>query len=169
MMESLIIIESLTKSYNENISIGLKCLYQIIYILSKIRGVKTLIKFFPSDVFIFENIILFLINLSLDDSENWCLIYTLILWTSVLSLVPFDIDTIDSNNNIISSLLNYYKKSLGLSGIIRDMTSYAISKFITRPDIIKKGLLESFFEWSASNLSEKNPNLFLILGKLTIN
>ena len=132
MIESLIILESLTKSYNENISIGLKCLYQIIYILSKIRGVKTLIKFFPSDVFIFENIILFLINLSLEDSENWCLIYTLILWTSVLSLVPFDIDTIDSNNNIISSLLNYYKKSLGLSGIIRDMTSYAISKFISR-------------------------------------
>ena len=70
MMESLIILESLTKSYNENISIGLKCLYQIIYILSKIRGVKTLIKFFPSDVFIFENIILFLINLSLEDSEK---------------------------------------------------------------------------------------------------
>ena len=166
MNESLIIIESLTKNHNENISTGLKCLYQIIYILSKIRGVKTLIKFFPSDVFIFETIILFLTKLSQEDTENWCLIYTLLLWTSVLCLVPFDIDTIDSNNNIITTLLNYYKNGLRLSGIIRDITSYAIAKFITRPDIIKKGLLDNFFKWSASVLSEKNPNLFLVLGNI---
>lgn len=169
MKESLIIIEYLSKNTNENIMIGLKCLYQIIYVLSKIRGIKTLVKFFPSEVFIFETIILFLVNLNLEDTENWCLIYTLILWTSVLSLVPFDIDTIDSNNNIINTLLEYYKKGLGLSGIIRDITSYAIAKFITRPDIIKKGLLGSFLNWSVSVLSEKLPNMFLVLGKYYIN
>ena len=164
MKDSLLIIEYLTKSNTENVMIGLKCLYQIIYVLSKIRGVKTLIKFFPSDVFIFETIILFLVKLDLEDTENWCLIYTLILWTSVLSLVPFDVDTIDSNNNIIITLLNYYKNGLGVSGIIRDITSYAIAKFITRPDIIKKGLLSNFFDWSINVLNDKNPNLFLILG-----
>lgn len=164
MKESLTLIEYLSKHSDENIMIGLKCLYQIIYILSKIRGIKTLIKFFPSEVFIFETIILFLVKLNLDDTENWCLVYTLILWTSVLSLVPFDIDTIDTNNNIISTLLNYYKNGLGLSGIIRDITAYAIAKFITRPDIIKKGLLDNFFNWSFGILSEKLPNLFLVLG-----
>jgi hypothetical protein len=145
--------------------IGLKCLYQIIYVLSKIRGLKTLIKFFPSEVFIFETIIVFLVKQSLEDTENWCLIYTLVLWTSVLSLVPFDVETIDTNNNIINTLLEYYRNGLGVSGIIRDITSYAVAKFITRPDIIKKGLLKTFFEWCGGILSEKTPNLFLVLGK----
>lgn len=169
MKESLTIIEYLSKNTNENIMIGLKCLYQIIYVLSKIRGIKTLVKFFPSEVFIFETIILFLVKLNLDDTENWCLIYTLILWTSVLSLVPFDIDTIDTNNNIINTLLEYYKKGLGLSGIIRDITSYAIAKFITRPDIIKKGLLSSFLDWSVSILAQNLPNMFLVLGMYYVN
>lgn len=164
MKESLTIIGALSKSHNENLMIGLKCLYQIIYVLSKIRGNKTLIKFFPSEVFIFETIILFLVKQNLDDTENWSMNYTLILWTSVLSLVPFDIDTIDSNNNIISTLLNYYKTGLSVSGVIRDISSYAVAKFITRPDLIKKGLLKSFLDWCGEILTDKNPNLFLVLG-----
>ena len=169
MKESLTIIEYLSNNTNDNVMIGLKCLYQIIYVLSKIRGLKTLVKFFPSEVHIFETIILFLVKLNIEDTENWCLIYTLILWTSVLSLVPFDIDTIDTNNNIINLLLDFYKKGLGLSGVIRDITSYSLSKFITRPDIIKKGLLSSFIDWSVCILEEKLPNMFLVLGIYSIN
>ena len=184
MKKSLKVIENLTKLSQEiqekqetsrqnlynNITNGLKSLYQIIYVVSKVRGFKTIIKFFPSEVEVFETVICYLIKLSPDDNDNWFLIFTLIMWTSILGLIPFDIETIDSNNYIIKDLTIYYKRVLTMTGNIRDVCAYAASKFLTRSDIIKKGLLKEFIEWGVSVIqdSEQNRNLFYVFGILAV-
>jgi len=172
MNNSIDLIEYILKnnsSVTSPVYISIQCLYQIVYILCKIRGYQTITKFFSSEVHIFEPVINFLLQSSPDDSENWYLIYVLILWTSILGLVPFDVDTIDTHGIIIANLTEYYKITLTLSGNLRDISAYSLSKFITRPDIIKKGLLDSFISYCVETLQNENLNMnhFLNIGLLS--
>jgi tubulin-specific chaperone D len=169
MNNSLYLIESLLKNRNEFTLINLQCLYQIVYILCKIRGYSTIIKFFSSEVHVFEPVITFLLSLNPMDTDNWFLLYVLLLWTSILGLIPFDIETIDTNNIITSGLFEYYKKTLNLSGVLRDIAAYSLSKFLTRPDVIRKGLLDNFIHYSINVLQSEQMqlNIFELLGVLS--
>jgi hypothetical protein len=172
MNNSIILIEYILKtnsSFTSPVYTSIQCLYQIVYILCKIRGYQTITKFFSSEVHIFEPVINFLLQCNPEDSENWYLIYVLILWTSILGLVPFDVDTIDTHGIIISNITDYYKKTLTLSGNLRDISAYSLSKFITRPDIIEKGLLDSFISYCVQTLQNENLNMnhFINIGLLS--
>ncbi len=157
------------KEFSTNeIFTSLKCLYQIVYVLCKIRGYSTIIKFFSSEVNIFESVITFLLNLNIEDAENWHILYVLLLWTSILGLVPFDIETIDTKGIIINCLIDFYKKTLNFTGNICNITAFSLSKFITRPDIIKKGILNDFINFCISTLTNETSDLnnFACLGVL---
>lgn len=173
MNQSLLIIETLVflnvNEKRELIVTCLKCLYQIVYVLCKIRGIQTISKFFSSEVYVFEPVISFLLSLNPEESENCDMIYVLILWTSILGLIPFDVETIDTKGIIINMLPLYFKKTLNSSGNIREITAYALSKFITRPDIIKKGLLKDLLEFFVEYLQneQKNKNIFMDIGILS--
>jgi len=173
MNDSLILIETLLNCNNfeksEQTLTSLKCLYQIIYILCKIRGIQTIKKFFCSEVYVFEPVITFLLSLKPEETENCDIIYVLILWTSILGLIPFDVETIDTKGIIISQLPLYFNSTLNSSGNIRDITAYTLSKFMTRPDIIKKGLLKNLLDFFVDFLqSEKtNKNIFMDIGILS--
>lgn len=173
MNESLIVIESLliteASEKREKMLTCLKCLFQTIYVLCKIRGIQTIIKFFCSEVYVFEPVITYLLSLNSLDTENCDVIYVLILWTSILGLIPFDVETIDTKGIIISQLPLYFKTTLNSSGNIRDITAYALSKFMTRPDIIKRGLLKEILEFFVEFLQNdaKNVNIFMDIGILS--
>jgi hypothetical protein len=173
MQNSLPIIECLLENKfpekNENILLCLKCLYQIIYFLCKIRGRQTILKFFCSEVYVFEPVISILLSLDSHDPENCDLIYVLILWTSILGLIPFDVETIDTKGIIINELPEYFKNTLNSSSNLRDITAYALSKFITRPDIIKKGILNEILNFYINFLhdNEKNTNIFMCAGVMS--
>ena len=143
-------------------------LYEIVYSICKIRGYIPILKFFSSEVSVFENVIHFLIKLPYVSSNNWYVNYVLILWTSLLSMVPFDIDTIDTQGELINNLLNYLKQELIQSSNLRDITSYAISKFLIRPDLIKKNYLDEYINFCVEKLTDinSNNNIFVVLGIL---
>jgi len=86
-----------------------------------------------------------------------------------LGLIPFDVETIDTKGIIISQLPLYFKSTLNSSGNIREITAYALSKFMTRPDIIKKGLLKEILEFFVEFLQNdtKNVNIFMDIGILS--
>jgi hypothetical protein len=169
MNNSIIIIETLLKDpLNEQLLMVLKCLYQIMYVICKVRGYQTIIKFFSSEVHIFEPIITFLFTINPEGDGDWYMLYVCILWTSILGLVPFDIETIDTKGIIITQLSEFYRKALTFTSNIRDITAYALSKFFTRPDMIKKGLLENFTNHAVDWLTNDklNENLFVDIGIL---
>ena len=112
-------------------------LSQIVYNICKIRGFGPISKFFSSEVTVFESVINFLISLPIVHNYHWTVNYVLILWSSLLAMVPFDIDTIDSNGFLINNLFSYLKDELLNSSNLRDITAYSLSKFLTRPDLIK--------------------------------
>ena len=141
-------------------------LSQIIYNICKIRGFSPISKFFSSEVNVFETVINFLISLPVVHPSNWTVNYVLILWSSLLAMVPFDIDTIDSNGTLIKNLLSYLKDELINSSNVRVITAYCLSKFLTRPDIIKKNLLDKYINECINKLMnpKENGNIFTMLG-----
>ena len=133
-------------------------LSQIIYNICKIRGFGPISKFFSSEVSIFENVINFLISLPLVHISNWTVNYVLILWSSLLAMVPFDIDTIDSKGFLINNLINYLKEELIVSSNVRDISAYGLSKFLTRPDLIKKKYLSNYINESIKKMMDQKEN-----------
>ncbi|MCQ2815843.1 MAG: tubulin-specific chaperone D [archaeon] len=144
----------------------LTCLYQVIYILCKMRGFSPIAKFFSSEVSIFENVINFLTKNTYGNSNSWFVNYVLVLWTSILAMVPFDIDTIDSEGSLISNLISYLKNELSRSTNLRIITAYALGKFLTRPDLIKKNHLEEYFKYCTESMfnKETNGDIFKMIG-----
>ena len=141
-------------------------LSQIVYNICKIRGFAPISKFFSSEVSVFESVINFLISLPVVHQSHWTVNYVLILWSSLLAMVPFDIDTIDSNGSLINNLFVYLKEELLNSSNVRDITAYGLSKFLTRPDLIKKNLLDKYMNECIKKLMDKkeNGNIFKMLG-----
>ncbi|KAJ3170509.1 hypothetical protein HDU87_008744 [Geranomyces variabilis] len=80
----------------------------LLYHLSKVRGHKTVIKFFPHEVADLEPVLFVLESVTTmnkaggtvprasSDSQLWEGRYVLLLWLSLLSMVPFDLKTVDS-------------------------------------------------------------------------
>ena len=163
------LINTYLKSKNEEqkeIFENILSLSQIIYNICKIRGFGPISKFFSSEVSIFENVINFLISLPVVHVSNWTVNYVLILWSSLLAMVPFDIDTIDSKGFLINNLFSYLKEELLFSSNVRDISAYGLSKFLTRPDLIKKKYLYNYINESIKKMMnpKENGNIFTMLG-----
>ena len=70
-------------------------LFLILCQLSKVRGYKTVVKFFPHEVSDMEQVTE-LLHFQNNDPQDWQIPYILVLWLSIIVLVPFDLTTIDS-------------------------------------------------------------------------
>ena len=97
-----------------------------------------------------------------NDYTTWETRYVLLLWLSMLVMVPFDLTTIDStlgNDNyrnedegLIQGMVSLCKHYLGDPGPTRDAAAVCLSKLLTRPDMEAKYLTE-FLQWSNSVIS----------------
>ena len=147
-----------------------KAVSQILYVLCKVRGYDVISKYFSSEVHVFEPIITFMLRLVDTNDDAWQTIYILLLWTSILGLIPFDIETIDTSGVITNNLMNFYVKALTMSSNLRDISSYSASKFLTRKDIIQKNLLKDYINLCLETLKKQTNNdveVFLIVGMLS--
>lgn len=66
----------------------------------------------------------------------------LILWMSIIVLVPFDLTSIDSRKEhemLIKRIINIGRNNMAHSGPIREATAVLLSKLMTRPDVVKSG------------------------------
>ena len=59
----------------------------------------------------------------------------LLLWLSIIILVPFDLTTIDTDGRLIQELLQVAKKYINSASLTRDAAAVFLSKFFCRPDI----------------------------------
>ena len=71
----------------------------------------------------------------------------LVLWLSIIVLVPFDIETIDSKKLeagatqevLMKRIINICKSYISNAGKSREGTAILLAKLLTRPDVVKKG------------------------------
>jgi hypothetical protein len=115
-------------------------LFEILYNLCNVRGYKTVVKFFPHEVADMEPCVEML---HFQDAVEYWVPCMLVLWLSIIVLVPFDLISIDSKKAgdsyemLVKRIINICKEHLNNSGKLRDYSAVLLSKLLTRPDVIK--------------------------------
>ncbi|KAL4281346.1 hypothetical protein GQ457_03G024830 [Hibiscus cannabinus] len=145
----------------------------IIYSLVTVSGYKAVIKFFPHQVSDLELAVSLLEKChnttsvtslrqeSTGEMEVKCI---MLLWLSILVLVPFDISSVDTSivntsggtgedelAPLVLRIIGFSKDYLSNAGPMRTMAGLVLSKLLTRPDMPKA--LSSFIEWTQEVLS----------------
>ncbi|KAL6538962.1 hypothetical protein OROMI_025288 [Orobanche minor] len=161
----------------------------IIYSLVTVCGYKAVVRFFPHQVFDLELAVSLLekchtitsVSSSLrqestGEMEAKCVI---LLWLSILVLIPFDISSVDTSisyNNtlekvepapLVLRITGISKDYLSDAGPMRTIAALLLSKLLTRPDMPKPFF--SFLEWTHQVLSSHTDdvmNHFQLIGTL---
>lgn len=97
---------------------------------------------------------------SMESAKIWESIYSLLNWLGIISLVPFDLHTIDStlggtDSNedetpitLVHSILTTSASHLNDSGPTREAAAACLASLLSRPDL-EQSELEGFVTWSA--------------------
>ncbi|XP_076886463.1 tubulin-folding cofactor D-like [Bidens hawaiensis] len=158
----------------------------IIYTLVTVCGYKAVIRFFPHQVSDLEPAVSLLEKChgtstgtalrqeSTGEMETKCVI---LLWLSILVLVPFDISSVDTSivniksvdanepPPLVARILKISKEYLSSAGPMQTIASLLLSKLLTRPDM--SPAFTSFIEWSHEVLSSATDDVihhFRLLG-----
>jgi len=135
-------------------------IYICIYTLSNIRGYRELLPLFPNQVELFEPVALAFCQ----EVKSWEVRYVLCLWLAQLSLVPFDISSIGSNENEpLANLLIVKIQSLFSSPTKEsESASFLLSRFLSRKDMLQNRV--EFVQKALLQL--KNPSERLVSNYL---
>uniref|UniRef100_S4RVL6 Tubulin-folding cofactor D ARM repeats domain-containing protein n=1 Tax=Petromyzon marinus TaxID=7757 RepID=S4RVL6_PETMA len=135
---------------------------KFLYIISKVRTYKPFIRLFPHEVADFEPVLALLEAQDPVDRETWQTRYILLLWLSMLSLIPFDLTRFDGalpggasgteRKPVMERVLDVAKTYLVVTDLPRNAAATLVAKFVTRPDVKQKHL-PHFMDWSLSALS----------------
>eukprot|EP01138_Halocafeteria_seosinensis_P011721 gb/GECG01011978.1/.p1 GENE.gb/GECG01011978.1/~~gb/GECG01011978.1/.p1 ORF type:complete len:1494 (+),score=189.78 gb/GECG01011978.1/:1-4482(+) len=157
---------------------------KFLYLLCKTRKYKAVIKYFPHEVSDFEPVAYGLLCQDKTCNETWSTRYTLLLWMSMLVLIPFDLQTVDSglvrtaepqSNNvdpsIIDTIISTCKEYLADASAVRDAAAICLSRLLARPDM-DYNYLQSYLHWAAQQLDKhitdaKPQSVFACTGILT--
>ncbi|XP_053517293.1 tubulin-specific chaperone D isoform X4 [Artibeus jamaicensis] len=135
--------------------------FKFLYIITKVRGYKTFLRLFPHEVADVCPVLDMLTNQNPKDHETWETRYMLLLWLSVICLIPFDFSRLDGNllcqpgqmrMSIMDHILQIAQSYLVVSDKARDAAAVLVSKFITRPDVKQKAMAD-FLDWSLCTLA----------------
>ncbi|XP_078461342.1 tubulin-specific chaperone D isoform X1 [Lampetra fluviatilis] len=135
---------------------------KFLYIISKVRTYKPFIRLFPHEVADFEPVLALLEAQDPMDQKTWQTRYILLLWLSMLSLIPFDLTRFDGalpggvsgseRKPVMERVLDVAKTYLVVTDSPRNAAATLVAKFVTRPDVKQKHL-PHFMDWSLSALS----------------
>ena len=144
--------------------------------LATVRGAKTVVKFFPHEARDLEPVVALLVRshdaqlcaTTLEEKDElgtaWETRAVLILWLSILVLIPFDLVTVDSLARecddaeappVVMRILRLCQdRYLSDPGIVRDRAATLLARLLTRPDMPRA--LASFLDWATEALAKAN-------------
>ena len=154
--------------------------------LVKVRGHKVAVRHFPHEVHHVEAVLAILEMQNAEASENWETRYVLLLWMSMLVLIPFHLARFDTNKvdemneksssllksenippkTVIERILLICKKYLVVGNKNQQAACLLSAKFLTRPEIIKLGHLADFLDWIAQKIVSNDSTDFEKTGAL---
>ncbi|NWS18697.1 TBCD protein, partial [Pachyramphus minor] len=138
--------------------------FKFLYIITKVRGYKRFLPLFPHEVRDLQPVLDLLAEQNPRDSETWETRYMLLLWLSMICLIPFDLARFDGNlvseggkarQPTMDRILEMAKCYLVVSDKARDAAAVLVSKFIVRPDV-KQSRMAEFLDWVLSMLSKSS-------------
>ncbi|NWU40724.1 TBCD protein, partial [Hylia prasina] len=138
--------------------------FKFLYIITKVRGYKRFLPLFPHEVRDLQPVLDMLAKQNPRDTETWETRYMLLLWLSMICLIPFDLARFDGNlvsmegqaqQPTMDRILDIAKCYLVVSDKARDAAAVLVSKFIVRPDV-RQSRMADFLDWVLSMLSKSS-------------
>jgi tubulin-specific chaperone D len=123
----------------------------VLYILSIVCGPKSIVKVFPHEVCDLEPAL----QLWKCESEeiSWQTRYILLIWMSMLVMIPFDISSIESAKLLFKEdVIQECIHMLHSTTKVQEGAAFLLSRILTRPDMVKSNL-PSFFELCCREMS----------------
>ncbi|TPX61395.1 hypothetical protein SpCBS45565_g07278 [Spizellomyces sp. 'palustris'] len=144
--------------------------FRYLYVLTKVRGYKTIVKFFTHEVSDLEPVLAFLetMDCTLQDPLLWEARYVLLLWLSLLSMIPFDLRNVDSGTSSGQSLVERIKtlsrSYLYAVGKEHEGGAILLMRLLTRQDTTSDHLMD-YFKWAANEI-RGTTDVFRLRGVL---
>ncbi|KAK7112957.1 hypothetical protein V1264_012329 [Littorina saxatilis] len=150
-----------------------------LYLVTKMRGFKVVVRLLPHEVADMEPVLAMIDQQDPVDVEAWQTRYMLLLWLSMVCMIPFDLHRLDSNQPtgdglrkrpVMERILSIAQLYLTVNDKCRDAASYLLSRFLTRPDV-KKEFLPQVIDWNLKAICtsevETMSGLSSIVGSLS--
>lgn len=140
--------------------------FKYLYHLTKVRGFKVITRYLPHEV---EDVtpVIHMINSQNDlKIDHWQTKYILIIWLSVLVLLPFHLerfDAIKGDHSVMEQMYQIIINNLCNPAKYSDASAYLAAKFLTRPDTCQN-FLERFIDWSIIQIDNNYPSPLLALS-----
>jgi len=157
--------------------------FKYMHTLAKMRGFKKIVQYLPHEVNDFEPILDLLNRQDMKDTDNWQTRYMLLVWLSIVCMVPFDLhrfDGLNQNKSIMDRLLTItvvnriylilflfclflfsfrfiFKPYLFSSDKCQDACAFVLAKFMSRADL-RDTVLPDFFQQLFTYLQTTNKN-----------
>ncbi|XP_020626615.1 tubulin-specific chaperone D-like isoform X1 [Orbicella faveolata] len=159
----------------------IKQAFKYLYLITKVRGPKHVVRLFSHEVTDVEPVLGMLSQQNPQDHETWEARYVLLLWLSIVCMIPFDMARFDGlkeaftgaverRRPVVDRILETAKVYLSVPDKSRDAAALVISKFVTRPDVKKEKLAE-FQDWCLIRMEKANgetmDGMLLLTGILT--
>ncbi|KAL4080682.1 armadillo-type protein [Scleroderma citrinum] len=144
-------------------------LANLLYNYIKCRGYKTITSFFPHEIVDVTTAIEFM-RLSggpSSETSQWHLRYVVLLWLSLVSRIPFDLEQFDEvgqRGRTASALESIAKEYLDKAGLEREGAAILLARFYMRKDT--KERFRAFLRWSSSVM--QSGDIFLSLAVLQV-
>eukprot|EP00118_Oscarella_pearsei_P021637 m.243932 g.243932 ORF g.243932 m.243932 type:complete len:1220 (+) comp40242_c1_seq17:38-3697(+) len=143
--------------------------FKFLYILSKVRGHKSMARLFPHEVAHLEPVLKLAESQDPSDVLTWEIRYVSLLWLSILVMAPFDMKRFDSDSSsssithrIIAVCKNYVQRG----DKSQDAAALLFAKFVTRPDISRQNLGDAF-KWLCEVLKSCEQSMVICQGVLS--
>ncbi len=124
------------------------CICRAIYHLCRVRGYKYVRKLLPHEASDLEPVLFTLQCQDRSDSSTWENRYVLLLWLSMLVLIPFDIGTIDSStkSTLTCTVVHLCRSYLSDAALTHEAAAVCLGSLLTRPDM-STAPLGAFMQW----------------------
>eukprot|EP00092_Neocalanus_flemingeri_P020394 GFUD01022092.1.p1 GENE.GFUD01022092.1~~GFUD01022092.1.p1 ORF type:complete len:1159 (+),score=370.35 GFUD01022092.1:112-3588(+) len=140
---------------------------QLMAHLFKVRGPKVVVRYLPHEVEDLERVVTVLQEQDHTDVKSWETRYILLLWLSIIVLIPFNMARFDSGEKapLAERLLSLCKRYLAVRDKCREAAATLVSTFLTRPDT-RDTILPAFLDWAVKTFSEEGRSEADITGAL---
>ncbi|EJD50758.1 ARM repeat-containing protein [Auricularia subglabra TFB-10046 SS5] len=143
-------------------------LAELIYSFCRVRGHKTIVRFFPHEV---TDLPIAIAYMSLENgpvTQNgwWNLRYVMLLWLSLIAMIPFDLNRFDDPSTpgkTLRSIETFGREYITFAGIERDIAAIMLARLYTRKDTAEA--YRQFLEYAKDHVDDPQQ-LFPALGIL---
>ncbi|KAJ1992858.1 hypothetical protein EDC05_002490 [Coemansia umbellata] len=148
----------------------LSSVFDLLYMLCKVRGYKVVLRLFPHSVADVEPVFAMLWQYSsvAGGVSSWTTRYILLIWLSLLAMVPFDMESIDSGilnlpalptseadvpATLVSKWIELGKLYLNKAGCEMEGAAVMLARLLSRKDTMPKEQ-PAFVSWTVREISD---------------